>query len=158
MISPISAPVERRSRPVTFFALAAFMLVTALPAFAGTINVFGPEQFVRSEGKPDVITTSFNLPTGVNQCQIIVTGADGGPLAANNVSIQVNGVEMPGSKELRENNQQQRPVTLQAENSLVVTLKGKPGDAVTVTITGVVQDVQDVPEQPYEKGPAGPML
>lgn len=140
MISLISVPVERRSRLVTFFALAAFMLVTALPAFAGTINVFGPEQFVRSEGKPDVINTSFNLPIGVSQCQIIVTGADGGPLAANNVSIQVNGVDMPGSKDLRENNQQQRPVTLQAENSLVITLKGKPGDAVTVAIIGQIEN------------------
>lgn len=146
MISFISAPVERRSRPVTFFALAALMLVTALPVFAGTINVFGPQQFVRSEGKPDVINTSFNLPTGVSQCQIMVTGEDGGPLAANNVSIQVNGVDMPGSKELRANNQQQRPVTLQPVNSLTVTLKGKPGDAVTVTITGEVQDTR--PQRP----------
>jgi hypothetical protein len=140
MISLIFAPVECRSRFMTIFVLATFMLAAALPAIAGTVNVFGPEVFVRSTGKPDVIDTTFKLPPGVSQCQIIVTGADGGPLAANNVAIQVNGVEMPGSKDLRENNQQQRPVTLQAENSLAVTLKGKPGDAVTVTITGVVED------------------
>lgn len=140
MISHILAPVERRSRLMTIFVLVAFMVTAALPAFASTVSIFGPQEFVRSEGKPEVINTTFNLPNGVTQCQLIVTGADGGPLAANNVSVQINGVEMPGSKELRENSQQQRPVTLQAENSLVVTLKGKPGDAVTVTITGEVQD------------------
>lgn len=140
MISHILAPVERRSRLMTIFVLVAFMLTGALPALASTVNVFGPQEFVRSEGKPDIINTSFNLPAGFTQCKLSVTTADGGPLAANNVSIQINGVEMPGSKELRENNQQQRPVTLQAENSLVVTLKGKPGDAVMVTITGEVQD------------------
>lgn len=147
MINLISAPVERRSRPVTFFALAAFMLVTALPAFAGTINVFGPKVFVRSEGKPNVSKNTFKLPAGITQCQFTITGAEDGPLTANNVSIQLNGVEILDSKELRGNNQQ-RPATLQEENSLIVTLKGKPGDAVTVTISGEVQVTLPVPPSP----------
>lgn len=154
MISPIPAPVEHRSHFVTIFVLVAFMLATALPALAGTVNVFGPKKFVRSEGKPDVIKTTFNLPAGVNDCVISVVGTDGGPLAANNVSVQVNGVEMPGSKELRENSEQQRAVTLQEVNVLVVTLKGKPGDAVTIAITGEVRD--DVENDTPPDRPATP--
>lgn len=157
MISLIPAPVERRSHFMTIIVLVAFMLAAALPALAGTVNVFGPKVFVRSEGKPDVIKTSFTLPAGVNQCTLSVSGADGGPLAANNVSVQVNGVEMPGSKELRQNNQQQREVTLQETNSLVVTLKGKPGDAVTVAITGVAQD-DAPPPRPTPPRPPMPTL
>lgn len=151
MTSHISAPVERSSRLVTIFVLAAFLLVAALPAMAGTVNVFGPRTFVRIEGKPNAIKTSFKLPAGVTQCQLSVTGAEDGPLAANNVSVKVNDVEMLDSKKVSVSSQQ--PAALLAENSLVVTLKGKPGDAVTVTITGEVQDVPPAPPAP----PAPPM-
>jgi hypothetical protein len=137
---------------VTIFVLAVFLLVAALPAMAGTVNVFGPRTFVRVEGKPNAIKTSFNLPTGVTQCQLSVTGAEDGPLAANNVSIKVNDVEMLDSKKLTVSSQQQ-PAALLAENSLVVTLKGKPGDAVTVTITGVVPDASTPPTPPMPTPP-----
>ena len=158
MISHISAPVERRSRPVTIFVLAVFLLVAALPAMAGTVNVFGPRTFVRVEGKPNAIKASFNLPTGVTQCQLSVTGAEDGPLAANNVSIKVNGVEMLDSKKLTVSSEQQ-PAALLPENSLVVTLKGKPGDAVTVTITGEVQDAPPAPPtQPAPPMPPTPPM
>lgn len=141
---------DNRPRVLTIFVLCVALLAgTALGALAGEVSIFGPEKFVRSKGQPDTITNSFRIPAGVTQCQFVVTGEDGGPFAANNVSVLINDVELVNAKDLREKSEQQRPLILKGENTLVVTLKGKPGDAVIVTITGEVPDPPEPPRPVY---------
>lgn len=115
---------------------------------AAQVTIFGPETFVRGTDAPATVERSFVLPAGVSLCNLSVTGANGGPLAANNVSVKVNGTEMVTSKDLRGDNTQKESVILGRENTLTVVLKGKPGDQVTVHITGEAQTSPPVTPQP----------
>jgi len=105
------------------------------------VSLFGPQSFVRADGKPQVFRSSFPLPPTVTECKLLVTTADGGPLAANNVSISVNGQELVDAKKLRNaDGSVQEGIVLNSENSLDILLKGKPGDAVLVTVVGTAPD------------------
>ena len=135
-----------------FSALAMtvlILLVTAPLALAKSVNLFGPQSFVRAEGKPQAFRSSFPLPPSVTQCQLLVTTATGEPVSANNVSIRVNGVEMVDAKELRNAaGTVQEGVELKAENSLEVLLKGKPGDSVQISVIGTAPDAPTKPGKP----------
>lgn len=128
---------------------AMLLFVTAPLALAKSVTLFGPQTFVRAEGKPQLFRSSFPLPPSVTECRLIATTDDGSPLSANNVSISVNGVEMIDAKELRNaDGSAQEGVALKAENALEIVLKGKPGDTVTVSVVGTAPDGPVKPTRP----------
>jgi hypothetical protein len=107
---------------------------TALPAMAATVSVFGPKQYVRTEGNPNTFASTFQLPSNVTACRLVVSSG-AGSLSANNVSVTVNGKEMV-SKSVRGMDPSNLAVELLKENTVFVTLKGKPGDSVAVQVLG----------------------
>jgi hypothetical protein len=117
------------------------LLGVVLPAAAQPVVIFGPQKFVREEGKPATTGTAFSVPPEVTDCQLLINNDSAGPLFANNVSVKVNGVEMTDSKTLRKGSPDQTEVKLQTTNTLLVTLKGKPGDSVTVQIIGEIAEI-----------------
>lgn len=146
---------EPPSRLVTIIVIGILLLIATAPmAMAKSINLLGPQTFVREEGKPQLIHSSFVLPPNVSQCQLLVNTSDGSPLSANNVSIKINGVEMVDAKKLRKaEGSVSEGVELKALNSLEIELKGKPGDAVTIAVTGTVPDVPTPPKPPTPQLP-----
>lgn len=141
---------KKPSHLIQVLAIAAVLLfVTAPLALAKTVTLFGPQTFVRAEGKPQLFRSSFPLPPSVTECRLIATTDDGSPLSANNVSIGVNGVEMIDAKELRKaDGNAQEGVVLKSENSLEVVLKGKPGDSVSISVIGTAPDEPAKPPRP----------
>jgi hypothetical protein len=126
-----------------------FLLIagTALPAMAGTISLFGPNQYVRTEGNPNTFASTFRLPANVTDCRLVISYGPGGPLSANSVSVTVNGKEMNKAKSDATNS----AVELRNENTVFVTLKGKPGDSIVVQVLGQQQENQ--PGTPQEPPP-----
>ncbi len=134
----------RQGLVMTFSAIMLVIGVT-LPAWAATVAVFGPQEYVRQEGKPTTASSSFSVPSQMTNCRLLISYGANGPLAANNVSVLVNGVEMASAKSLRGANPEEVTAKLQSENTLLVTLKGKPGDSVIVQVLG---DMPDRPQYP----------
>jgi hypothetical protein len=131
---------------VTSGLFGLVLLGAVLPAAAQPVVIFGPQKFVRTEGKPVTTRTTFHVPLDVSNCQLEISSDAAGPLTANNVSVMVNGVEMANGNTLRNGNPAPAEVELQSLNILLVTLKGKPGDSVTVKITG--EKTEDAPPPP----------
>jgi hypothetical protein len=132
--------------------LVLMLLGVVRPAVAQPVVIFGPQKFVREEGKPATTGTAFSVPSEVTNCRLEINSDIAGPLSANNVSVKVNGVEMADSKTLRKGSPEQAEVELQATNTLLVTLKGKPGDSVTVKIIGDIAEIGE-PEPPVRPLP-----
>lgn len=146
MTSDAKSSNRKRSRRAS--GLLVFMLLgVVLPAAAQPVVIFGPQKFVREEGKPATTGTAFSVPAEATNCRLEINSDIAGPLFANNVSVKVNGVEMADSKTLRRGGTEQAEVELQTTNTLLVTLKGKPGDSVTVKIIGEIAEVGE-PEPP----------
>jgi hypothetical protein len=131
------------------------LLMSATPSAARTIPLFGPEQFARTEGKPVDQVRTFRVPAEATGCRLMVRDGAGAPASANNVSVKVNGVEMVDARTLRAADPAEAVVDLQDSNILVVTLKGKPGDQVTVEILGEIPDSPSQQPPPRPAPPAG---
>jgi hypothetical protein len=131
------------------------LLATSTPAAARAITLFGPQQYVRTTGKPVTHSSTFRVPAEATDCLLLVRDGAGGAAAANNVSVKINGTELVDAKLLRSSDPARTAVELQAENTLDVTLKGKPGDQVTVEIHGELPDPRPAEPPPRVEPPPG---
>jgi hypothetical protein len=120
------------------FALL-FALITLFPPFgrAGTWVVFGPKTYTQATGAPVAVTDTFSLRNPATQYVLKVSNTglpDGGV-------VLVNGVRVIGPHSF---NHQVSEVALTVRllpfNTISVRLKGKPGGALTIEITGVDND------------------
>jgi hypothetical protein len=137
---------HRKRFTVTFGLLVLMLLGAVLPSAAQSVVIFGPQKFVREDGKPITTRITFLVPPEVNNCRLEITSDAVGPLTANNVSVMVNGMEMADGNALKNGNPAPAEVELQSLNTLLVTLKGKPGDSVTVKIIG--EQMEETPPPP----------
>lgn len=113
-----------------------FMLCVTSSAFSqpGSFTVFGPQQFDKPKGKPATYTESFQAPYPSGKHILWVESGTEGLDAAKNISVSVNGVEVIKSADLRETNPISKDISVQPDNTLSVTLKGKGGNFIRVTI------------------------
>jgi hypothetical protein len=120
------------------FALL-FALITLFPSFgrAGTWVVFGPKTYTQATGAPVAVTDTFSLRNPATQYVLKVSNTglpDGGV-------VLVNGVRVIGPHSFNHQvSEVALPVRLLPFNTISVRLKGKPGGALTIEITGVDND------------------
>lgn len=125
-------------RNKSFFIRSAFILITiilwSVNLFSSSTTIYGPRKFIRSTGKPVVVTETFSAPSATTYSLIVLNGEKG----KNRVSsgtVKINGIEI-----LRENdfNQQvdriERSISLQTSNSISVELKSAPGSFIAIAI------------------------
>lgn len=106
---------------------------------AGTFEAFGPQTYVRSQGKPVSDSRRFSVldPTVPYTIEVHNGGA-GGRKKISNAKIKLNGVEIVGPSEFGQNvDLVQKSVQLHTDNELTVELKGKPGGTLSLSILGV---------------------
>jgi len=117
-------------------ALAVLPLCWLLPAAAQDTPAYGPLTFTRDAGPPDTFTASFQHCGSGQQCQIVVTNGNAdGSNRITSASISLNGVEIAGPSDFKKHVAQiVKPVSLAADNELIVTLRSKPGSFITVEI------------------------
>ncbi|MCK5667063.1 MAG: hypothetical protein KAI17_26430, partial [Thiotrichaceae bacterium] len=117
-------------------------------AWAVDLSVLGPDTFIRESGNPVVIERSFTITNPSLSYTLLITngGLQDGNSADNLVSsseIYLNGVKVVGAQNFNQNVYSLNvPVFLQADNTLSVELRGKPGGQLTLTL------VRDSNQQP----------
>lgn len=126
---------------LTKFVLLAVSIIgiysiTANIAHAQTepIIVFGPKQYDKPKGKPVTYTDTFQTISSSGTHTIWVQNGKDGLNEVKHLSIALNGVEVINFKDLRAHNPITKPITVQPDNTLTVTLNGKEGNFVTVKI------------------------
>ncbi len=133
---------------------AVVTLCLILGVFAGTsfateVTVFGPNQYVRTKGKPNVCTDTFAATSGEGVLKVKNGDQDGGHRLSS-AKVFINGEQIFGPSDF---NQQvyllESPVSLTETNSIEVELRSKPGGYLTIEIT---QEV-DPPTVSLSAGP-----
>jgi hypothetical protein len=113
--------------------VAALALLPRLAA--ADITIFGPEQFTRERGAPEIFDANFEH-CGSAACRLIVTnGAADGSQRVSSASILLNGEEIAGPRDFNARvGEIVRPIGPAASNELAVRLASKPGSFVTVEV------------------------
>src|SRR5882724_11588047 len=105
--------------------------------------IFGPTTYTRTTGAPNQYTTTFTLPAWIaNPYDLhIVNGSPTGSDRISSATITLNGVQVAGPSDFNQNVATiDRSVTLQATNTLQVTLASKPGSYLTINVFGTSAD------------------
>ncbi len=125
-----------RAKHFLMLLVAVFLaLVSPISKAADMTPVFGPQRYTRMTGAPQNFAAPFSH-CGTAPCQIVVV--NGNADRSNRVSsasVLLNGVEVVGPADFNQRvGMIVKPVTLAAENQLVVRLASKPGAFVTVEV------------------------
>jgi hypothetical protein len=122
---------------MSIFALMA-LCAPATAASAHTVQspmVFGPETFTREAGAPQAITREFSVDDPSASYSLIIRSGQDGSGRVSSATVDVNGVRVAGPADF---NQQTglviKPISLQSQNVISVTLRGQPGSSLTVTV------------------------
>jgi hypothetical protein len=127
---------------VNFLCLMVLMPTANAQVTANT-PVFGPQTYTRTNGAPNEYTTTFTAPSWiVSPFDLhIVNGDSSGKNRISSATIALNGVQIAGPSDFNQNVATiDRSVTLQATNTLQVTLASKPGSYLTINVFGTNGD------------------
>jgi hypothetical protein len=115
--------------------VALVALVLALipsPSRAATFVAFGPQQYIRANGHPTLVTNTFSV---LDPSTTFTMRIDNSGVASAIVTL--NGVEVFKESDFNANaTLLTKPVTLQATNQLTVDLRGSPGGSFNLQIIG----------------------
>ncbi|MBI3393593.1 MAG: hypothetical protein HY039_10450, partial [Nitrospirae bacterium] len=117
------------ARASAVFLAVAIGVLSALPASAHQV-VFGPQKFVRAEGKPVAETVTFAVPAYASAPAFILRVQNGGSKATRVASaeIKLNGTEVVDEHEFKKNVAViEKSVSLQPTNVLSVKIKSGHG-------------------------------
>jgi hypothetical protein len=129
------------AKQLKFFAI----LIFALKIFAiGSVPVqalFGPKIYFRSEGKPLTITDNFKRCESDAEYKLIVNNGKLNQSALDHAfTIRLNGKMIAGPLDLNGKVVGiEKSIEIQKENSIEITLNGKPGSSIAVTIACVAK-------------------
>src|SRR5258708_27413276 len=126
--------------------VVALVFAAALDAGAQvtpSTPIFGATTYTRTTGAPNQYTTTFTLPAWIaNPYDLhIVNGSPTGSDRISSATITLNGVQVAGPSDFNQNVATiDRSLTLQATNTLQVTLASKPGSYLTINVYGTNAD------------------
>ena len=111
-------------------------------AHAAVQSVFGTNQYVRTNGNPNVYTDSFSAASGQGAITVL-NGDENGNNRVTSASILLNGIEIFGPNNFKKKIYVlEAQVDLQASNSIEIILRSKPGSYLTVQI---IQEGEEAP-------------
>jgi hypothetical protein len=125
----------KKSALVSLFLILGFFVGTSS---AVEVSRFGPTQYVRTGGAPDVYNDSFSAPSG--EATLVVTNGEqsGTHRVTDGVSsayVRLNGVEIFGPNDFNQTVYHlEAVVTLVENNSLSVELNSNPDSYITVSV------------------------
>lgn len=135
-----------------FFVMAIVLSVVAInfmpvQAAEKTVVVYGPETFIRGTGKPVETVKTFSLRKPRGEYTMTIQNGDKGARVTSAV-IKVNGQVVLGPDSFNEKMETAKvTLYLQEKNELAVTLNGKPGSKIIITIDGLDElEAKDVAE------------
>ena len=102
-------------------------------------TLFGPQQYLRTDGAPNSYTDSFTVPASVGTPfrLRIVNGAANGDNRITSGSVKVNGVQVVGAADFGQQvGYIERSLNLGPSNTIEVQLASKPGGYLTLSVVG----------------------
>jgi hypothetical protein len=145
--APWSLLFKRSSELLLVLAVYCFCVMLPVPVaeaqVAANTPVFGPQTYTRTTGAPNEYTTTFTAPPWiVSPFNLhIVNGDASGKNRISSATIALNGVQIAGPSDFNQNVATiDRSATLQATNTLQVTLASKPGSYLTINVYGTNGD------------------
>ena len=126
--------------PIRVSLLVSVALVVAVLAprdgTAGSETPFGPSEYTRTIGAPDLFTTTFPVTCGLGrEFRLIIDNGPAGRGRVGSGAVTLNGVELVHERDFNQRVARiERPVAVQAENRLAVRLAGAPGATVAVSV------------------------
>lgn len=136
--------VALRRTGVALALVAAFLPARQKLAASQTVEVLGPERFMRAAGPPTTIVRTFDVAPPISgPFTLIVDSGESDPArpGLTNVgrgTVRLNGIEVVGPADFARQSHLERSVILLSRNVMEITLVGAPGSHLTVAITGVV--------------------
>lgn len=126
---------------------ATLLLATAAispTASAGTANLtrFGPESFERERGKPESHSATFNAISGPAELVL----QDNGIV---NARVKINGVDVVRAADFRGDGEIVIPLDLYPENTIDISVLGKPGGTLGVRVTQYTESSINVRAKMY---------
>ena len=117
--------------------------VFAGTSFAVEVTMFGPSQYVRTSGAPDIYTDTFEAIQGTGMLIVKngqIDGSDRIIDAISSATVLVNGVQIFGPSDFNQNVYLlEGPIDLTETNSITVELASQPGSFLTIEV------IQDIP-------------
>ena len=126
----------KKCAAITLVILLSFLVGTS---YAVEVTRFGPTQYVRTEGAPDIYNDSFS--TSLGEGRLIVQNGEqsGARRVTDGVSsayVRLNGVEIFGPNDFNQNVYQlEAQVNLVENNSISIELQSSPDSYITVSVT-----------------------
>ncbi len=138
---PFAAALAPQKIFTNFAALnAPAAAMQAAGGATATVPFFGPQQYVRTTGAPNSYTTTVQVPSSVSSPFIlhIQSGEANGTNRVSSATITLNGVQAAAPSDFNQTVfTLDRAVTLTTpQSTLVVTLAGKPGSYLRISISG----------------------
>ena len=125
-------------KKIVFITLCLIIGLFVSTTFAVEVIVFGPNQYLRTTGAPNVFTDTFSAIPKEGKL-IINNGDEDGNYRISSAKVFLNGKQLFGTKDF---NQQvynlEASVNLFENNSISVELRSKPGSYLTIE---VIQEV-----------------
>jgi hypothetical protein len=105
-------------------------------ASAFAVTVFGPRSYTRTTGAPNVTNESFAVCLPERSFRLTVENGPNGLIRVASASLMLNGAEVVSPNQFSQNVAVvERPVTLHAHNTLVITVAGTPHGTLSVSIS-----------------------
>lgn len=118
-----------------------FLAFLSTTAQAGEFPVSGNHDFVRGNGKPALQQIGFTAPVAGDYYRLRIYNGEGAASAVTSASVTLNGVEVFAPKDFKKKTGfLEASVSLQLQNSLAVTLAGKPGSGLRIEVIGIDND------------------
>ena len=133
-------------RNIFLYVFFSFFFLGTLnsAALAGTFIAYGPELFTRESGSPVTISNTFNV---LNPNTTYTLAVSNGSLEddiyekVSSSTISLNGIEVVGSNNFNQKvSSIEEAITVDAINDISIEVRGKPGGAIAVMVTGVDND------------------
>jgi hypothetical protein len=144
------ASINQTARHSTLRSLAGavssapMMAAQAGGGAATTIGIFGPQQYVRTTGAPNVYTTTIQVPAGISSpfTLHIQNGEADGSHRVSSATITINNTQAVAAPSDFNQNvfTLDRDVTLTPQTTMVVSLASKPGSYLRINLSGTSLD------------------
>jgi len=146
----LAPPTDAASRndassrpPLPLVRISTSRYAAQLPVTGQTVTVYGPQQFKRTAGAPNVFTATIVVPAGVGApfTLKVRNGDAAGGYRVTAADLEVNGVRVAVPSTFgTATSGFDAAVSLGASNTLRVTLRGTPGSYLTLSIEGRTLD------------------